>query len=197
MKRKTSMKKLWRMIVNILLLLSLTACEDGCVPKQALLVAVRNRSAIAVKVTVSGNVSEETYEVISPGDSRTFEISDVVYSARVQPMDDWLEVAQAKRSQLQAILYKLNKPPSPDDPDYQPKVIAPGVTSWTSDPEAIEKVMAELHDLQSKITAYQSQSQVKTCQGFVTLDVAGVVNIRDGEVPRTIGIACVSPEKKE
>jgi hypothetical protein len=197
MKRKTSMKKLWRMIVNILLLLSLTACEDGCVPKQALLVAVRNRSAIAVKVTISGNVSEETYEVISPGDSRTFEISDVVYSARVQPMDDWLEVAQAKRSQLQAILYKLNKPPSPDDPDYQPTVIAPGVTSWTSDPEAIEKVMAELHDLQSKITAYQSQSQVKTCQGFVTLDVAGVVNIRDGEVPRTIGIACVSPEKKE
>jgi hypothetical protein len=193
MKRKISMKKPWRMIVNILLLLSLTACHDGCVPKQALLVSVRNRSAIAVNVTISGNVSEESYEVISPGDSRTFEISDVVYSARVQPMDDWLEVAQAKRRQLQVILTKISNPPLTEDPLYQPT----GVTSWTSDPEAIEKVMAELRDLQSKITAYQSQSQVKTCQGFVTLDVAGVVNIRDGEVPRTIGIACVSPEKKE
>ena len=180
MSRSLSIKNLCRIIINIILLLTLTGCE-GCTSEINQRVTAHNRSSNSVIVSVQGTSSQNEAEsmVLAPGASGLFKVdNDFMFLASAEPVDDWLRFAEARRQVLVQDLIPMVK------------------DNAVVDYDKLQAFESELKQLKNKIDAYKSTSRVKRCRGVMSINIAeSIVLIVDGEVSNTIIVACVYREK--
>lgn len=169
------MKRLLSIILDIFMLLLLAGCEGGCTENTSL-VQVSNLSHVAVKAEIVNSANDSLgYQVIAPGE--TVEIhameDEFVFTAVVQPLDDWLSYATAKRDAL-----------------------VDAFTRQAPDSAQANTLKTELQELRDKIQHYQ-QAPKKMCQGeilpFDSFKASQVI-VTDSKSDNSITVACYTPD---
>jgi len=178
--KKRKWKIVWKIILNVIMLLSLTGCETSCTDQAQEALIVQNNSQVTVEVTA---ISMDNFTVgprlVPPNNDDKLELKGVAYTVQVRPIDDWLNYAHAKREQLKR--------------DY----INTGV-----DGGDVNQILADLADINQKIKSYQAAATTKSCQGIAfpapetgldIIPVRGTVRVADGEIAHSIRITCANP----
>jgi hypothetical protein len=186
MKRRMIIKKLWRIFSNLIMLLSLAACDSSCDmnPGRAI-IQVFNRSSMTVRVSVEGNQGqdEQRFIVLAPDDAAKYVLEDeLFYMASGEPVDNWLAVAEGKRQDLLAIL-SMN--PTANGVVYKGK--------------GVNELRTELSQLTEEIRIHKGTNRIKRCRGVTgvwqggenAVDIRSIVVITDGELVDTIIVACL------
>jgi hypothetical protein len=149
MNHKEKSKRILKMIINIILLLSLTGCES-CNRDEGGQVTINNNSSKSIKasVLIQSNPNREGIMIAPGGSQRYSAYTD--YTVRVQVMDNWISWAKGRREKLIS-QYNANLSNS---------------TKKLSQQEMSE-IKKEVEEITQKIDTYVPSSQVKTCYGFV------------------------------
>jgi len=167
-------------IFDIILLLSLTSCENSCTDQEQEALIVKNNSQVTVEVTAisMGNFTVGP-TLVSSNQEEKMELKGLTYTVQVRAVDDWLTFAHAKRDELKNAY--VRKGPESDE---------------------VNQILADLAAINQKIKDYQAASGTKSCQGLAfpvpevnlkVIPVRGTVRVEDGSVPHTVRITCVDP----
>jgi hypothetical protein len=197
MKRIIGWKKIIRMILNTIMLLSLTGCV-GCEEFPPYTLHIHNLSSMTVKVAVEGAVGKgggafDNYLTLAPDDSGEFILDNEfnwVYLAKAQPVDDWLKFVEERRQRILRIIDFFEKQTVTESQPL-PNDLEGG--------KSLQDLRTELNGITAEINSSQGKTKEKECRGFVytgegkdsTKSYDPYVVITDGESAHTIIIACL------
>jgi hypothetical protein len=178
--KKRKSKIIWKIILNVIMLLSLTGCETSCTDQTQEALIAQNNSQVTVEVMV---ISMDNFTVgpllIPPNNEEKMELKGFAYTVQVRPIDEWLTYAHAKREELKHAYINAG-----------------------ANNEDVSQILADLADINQKIKSYQTAATTKSCQGMAfpvpdiglkEIPVRGTVPVVDGEVVHSIRITCVNP----
>jgi hypothetical protein len=171
MKRTVSVKKILKMIFNIILLLSLTGCAS-CSMEEAFTIHIQNSSSKSVTVTFIASGNNQAPKVMAPGSFESFQTNSRSYGISVRINDNWLAWAKGRRAKLIELLNANFR-------DANKKLTQ----------QEVNEFKTEVDDITRKIDTYVPSSEKKGCSGMVKGDSAGV-GIYDGETSGTINVSC-------
>jgi hypothetical protein len=167
------------MILDVLMLLSLAACDESC-EGQTFAVNVTNNSSQPVSAALySSDPEHQTpFDTIASGETKMLSSPQIIYTVKVQPVTDWLAYANEEKLKIRQIMNKDKKEWS----EYND----------LNDPGELGQ---QLRDIERKIRQYQKAAQNVSCQGFIGLDEDGKVFVDNGKTPNSLKVTCIIPEK--